>query len=178
LRQCNELLDQLSPLQQQQQNKNKNKTKTIVTIRSHATRSSHLHLIRQSIVFVFMTTVLSNNKHIAAQPTNNGDQVKQNCLQRQVGIIPTPTDRLCRCVSATMTHSSTPRPIAAANQMSRPALHQHNHQRHLVSATCPVKPRRQPTLSLVDLVNTLYQQRHPVSHTFYTNYDNQLSLSS
>jgi hypothetical protein len=52
-------------------------TQTIVTIRSHATRSSHLHSIRQSIVFVFMTTVLSNNKHIAAQPTNNGDQAKQ-----------------------------------------------------------------------------------------------------
>jgi hypothetical protein len=71
---------------------NKTKTKTIVTIRSHATRSSHLRVIRQSIVSVFTTSVLSDNKHIAAEPTNNGDHAEQNCLQRQVGIIPTPTD--------------------------------------------------------------------------------------
>jgi hypothetical protein len=114
--------------------------------------------------------LLLNQPTMATKPNN--------CLQRQMGAIPTPPDRLCRCVSATMTHYSTPRPIAAANQMSRTALHQHNHQRHLVSATFPVQPRRQPTLSLVDLVNTLYQQRHPVSHTYYTTYDNQLSLSS
>jgi hypothetical protein len=100
---------------------------------------------------------------------------------------------ICICVSrlssaissllpyATMTHSHIPRPIAAATQMSCNAFQKHNNQQHLVSVNCPVTTRRQPTLSLVDLVDTLYQrlslvdlvdtlyqQRHPVLHTYFT----------
>jgi hypothetical protein len=49
-----------------------------------------MHLTRQSIVFVFATIVLCDDiKHSVASPTMA--TTPNNCLQRQMGIIPTPT---------------------------------------------------------------------------------------
>jgi hypothetical protein len=117
-----------------------------------------MHLTRQSIVFVFATIVLcADIKHCVASPTMA--ITPNNCLQRQMGIIPTPTTDFVGatksmrfCNDDTFIHTAPDRGCKANVTHTTPCVEY-----------CPVKPRRQRTL--VESVNTLNQQRHPVSHT-------------